>query len=323
MKRCPACGSTFTDDSLRFCLQDGATLVRVSEGSAPPFNLAETLRDDSTAERGEPPPAPTVKFNLGTAPTAGMGHAAPTVPLRSNPSTRETEKLERAPVKKSSTLLVAGLTAIVVLLVVAVGFGIVYLLRDKTAGDSNTNAGGGTKASNATAANTTSTPAGTNANNRNANIANSNGAARASAPVSITATASSTRAPEKENTYVAANVLDGSLLTAWTEGAAGPGIGEWIRCDFDREVSLRRILITPGYFKSPALWSQNNQLAAATFYFSDGTSRRFTFPDRMEEQRLDLGKVKTRWVRMVIEDIYPGSVDSEDTPISQLTFEFE
>jgi hypothetical protein len=118
-------------------------------------------------------------------------------------------------------------------------------------------------------------------------------------------------------------VLDGSLLTAWSEGVSGPGTGEWIRCDFDRPAKLRRILITPGYFKSAARWSQNNRLAAATFYLSDGTSRRFTFPDRMQEQRLDIGGIKTRWVRMVINDIYPGTADSEDTPISQLTFEFE
>jgi hypothetical protein len=320
MKRCPACGSTFTDDSLRYCLQDGATLVRMSDG-APPFNLAETLRDDEAAERGEP--APTAKFNLGTAPTAGLGHAALTVPVRSNPSTRETEQLERAPVEKSKTLRVASLTAIIVLGVVAAGFGVVYLLRDRASVNENANAVNGSKSENSGIDNRANTPAVTNTGNRNANNGANANMARAGAPVSITATASSTRAPEKENTYAASNVLDGSLLTAWTEGAAGPGIGEWIRCDFDREVSLRRILITPGYFKSPALWAQNNQLAAATFSFSDGTSRGFTFPGRMEEQRLDLGKVKTRWVRMTIEDIYPGSADSEDTPISQLTFEFE
>ncbi|HEY0384491.1 MAG TPA: discoidin domain-containing protein, partial [Pyrinomonadaceae bacterium] len=308
-----------TDDSLRFCLQDGAKLVNVSDRATPPLNLAETLREDSTAERHEP--EPTVKFNLGQAPTAAMRNAALTVPVRSNPSTRETEQLERATVEKSKTLRVAVLTAVIVLAVVAAGFGVVYLLSNKNSG--NTNANAGTKSENGGSTNRGSTPSATNTGNRNVNQANANVAARAGAPATITATASSTRAPEKENTYVASNVLDGSLLTAWTEGAPGPGVGEWIRCDFDREATLRRILITPGYFKSPALWSQNNRLAVATFSFSDGTSRRFTFPDRMEEQRLDVGKVKTRWVRMVIQDIYPGSADSEDTPISQLTFEFE
>ncbi|MGA9994560.1 MAG: hypothetical protein WBP93_04050 [Pyrinomonadaceae bacterium] len=118
-------------------------------------------------------------------------------------------------------------------------------------------------------------------------------------------------------------MLDGSLLTAWDEGVSGPGIGQWIRCDFAREVKLLRIRIAPGYFKSPQLWTHNNRLAAATFYFSDGSTRRFNFQDRMEEQRLDVGGVRTRWVRMAIDNFYAGSTDSEDTPISELAFEWE
>ena len=139
----------------------------------------------------------------------------------------------------------------------------------------------------------------------------------------ITATASSTRSPENGITYQPDNVLDQSLSTAWIEGASGPGIGEWVKCDFDREVKLNRIIITPGYFKTPGIWKQNNRLSGATFHFSDGSSRQFTFPDRMVEQRLETGGVRTRWVRMVIDDYYVGSVDVEDTPISSLVFVWE
>lgn len=139
----------------------------------------------------------------------------------------------------------------------------------------------------------------------------------------ITATASSMRSPEKGVSYQPANALDQSLSTAWDEGASGPGIGEWLECDFGREVRLKRIIITPGYFKTPEIWKQNNRLARATFYFSDGTSQSFTFPDRMIEQRLEVGGVRTRTVRLVIDDYYPGSVDTEDTPVSSLAFEWE
>jgi hypothetical protein len=139
----------------------------------------------------------------------------------------------------------------------------------------------------------------------------------------ITATASSTRSPAGDITYQPGNVLDQSLATAWSEGVSGPGTGEWIRCDFNREVKLKRIIITPGYFKTPELWKQNNRLASGTFYFSDGTSRGFTFPDRMVEQKLEVGGIKTSWVRMEIGDVYLGSVDMEDTPISNLAFDLE
>lgn len=143
------------------------------------------------------------------------------------------------------------------------------------------------------------------------------------APLGITATASSQRSPESGVTYNPGNVIDQSLTTAWDEGVDGPGIGEWVRCDFDREVKLNRIIITPGYFKTPEIWRMNNRLAAATFYFSDGSSRRFTFPDRMVEQKLDVGGIRAHWVRMEISDIYSGSADSQDTPISNMAFDWE
>jgi serine/threonine protein kinase len=142
-------------------------------------------------------------------------------------------------------------------------------------------------------------------------------------PFGIKATASSERIPKDGNTYYASNLLDQNWGTAWDEGVPGPGIGEWIRCDFDREVKLNRIIITPGYFKTPAIWRQNNRVASATFYFSNAGSQRVTFPDRMIEQRLEVGGISTSWVRMVIEEIYPGSTDMEDTPISSLVFDWE
>jgi F5/8 type C domain len=137
----------------------------------------------------------------------------------------------------------------------------------------------------------------------------------------VTATASSTRAPLAGNTYEAGKALDGRLMTAWVEGVDGPGLGEWIRCDFEREVTLKRISIAPGYFKSPQIWARNNRLASAIFYFSDGTSRQFSFEDRMEEQLLEVGAVRTNWVRIVIKEVYAGT--DPDTAISQLAFESE
>lgn len=276
MKRCPVCGNTYTDETLRYCLQDGAKLLRSSDAPRD-FSLDKTLQDNPSVDRSEPPP--TEKFDSGAAPSI-EGYAEKAAPARSQSSTDKTDAV-KAPVKRASPVVVALITAVVLL----AGFGIFYLLRNKNSGNVNTEAS-------------------------------------RDSTVKITASASSTRAPEQNTTYEAANVLDGSILTAWSEGASGAGIGEWIRCDFDREVNLRRILITPGYFKSTALWMQNNRLAAATFTFSDGTSRSYTFPDLQQEQRLDVGGVKTSSVKMTIDKIYGGSVDREDTLISQMTFEW-
>jgi|GEM_PF-1516151 len=140
------------------------------------------------------------------------------------------------------------------------------------------------------------------------------------APVRITASASSIRNPISIANYQAGNALDGKLNTAWVEGVEGPGIGEWLRLDFDREVSIHSVTIAPGYFKSPAIWFENNRVAAASIQFSDGTVRRFSFPDRMETQTLSFGSVKTTWMKIVLEEVYFGR--DPDTAISEVSFDF-
>ncbi len=144
-----------------------------------------------------------------------------------------------------------------------------------------------------------------------------------SQPVQITASASSTRNAYGGLTYLPNNCIDGNLATAWVEGVAGSGIGEWIRFDFEHDVELLRLRLAPGYFKSSQSWVRNNRLAVATIFLSDGSSRVWYLDDRMEQQALSLGGVKTRWVRMTIDKIYPGSADSEDSPISEITFDLK
>ena len=162
-------------------------------------------------------------------------------------------------------------------------------------------------------------------NERQVNENSQTASAPNSTPLKITASASSVRLAVQSNTYYAANAIDGQRTTAWIEGVNGPGLGEWIRFDFDREITLHRIIVQPGYFKSPQIWTQNNRLAAMTASFSDGTSRELTFEDRMESQRIDVGTVRTKWVRLVIKSVYygtnPGPTD--DTALSEVAFEWE
>jgi len=140
-------------------------------------------------------------------------------------------------------------------------------------------------------------------------------------PLQIKVTASSVRYSVQSNTYDPANTIDGSQATAWIEGKDGPGSGEWLKYDFDREINLHRILILPGYFKSPDIWATNNRVAKAALYFSDGTKRVVDFPDRMERQKVDVGSIRTRWVKIELEDFYFGK--DPDTPISEVAFEWE
>ncbi|HYY56271.1 MAG TPA: discoidin domain-containing protein [Pyrinomonadaceae bacterium] len=302
MKRCPTCQSTYTDDSLRFCLQDGAQLVRAGEAPSS-FDPDATLREDFVERNDRPPPTEILDARI--APTARMRSPAPTEVVNRR-ATRHGPQQNIAPAPESSmTAIKAAVIVLAVLLPIVAGLGLWLWLR--SSGESNRNA----------AASENDRRAG---NENGGAYSNRNGPTSAP-PGRITATASSTRPPLAGNTYEPANALDGRLMTAWVEGVSGPGIGEWIRCDFEREVTLKRISIAPGYFKSPQIWARNNRVSAATLYFSDGTSRRFGFDDRMEEQLLEVGAIRTSWVRIVIDDVYTGT--DPDTAISQLAFEWE
>lgn len=99
MKHCPTCGSSYTDDTLVFCLQDGATLEGVKD-IANPLSMVATLRGDSQRGQDEATQvindisAPTVEIPASALPTAVYqerrstasvtGHAAPTIAQPAN-----------------------------------------------------------------------------------------------------------------------------------------------------------------------------------------------------------------------------------------------
>jgi hypothetical protein len=207
--------------------------------------------------------------------------------------------------------MTVGVITIAVLLLALVGIVAVFVLRQSGDKDSQ--------------AERTATPSkdATPGNRRDDSDANQTAtpAQQTNTPLKITASASSIRLAVQANTYYAENAIDGKRTTAWIEGVDGAGLGEWIRFDFDREIVLHRILWQPGYFKSPQIWAENNRLAAVTAYFSDGSSRELTFADRMESQKVDVGSVRTRWVKFVIKSVYYGS--DPDTALSEVAFEWD
>ena len=75
MKRCPSCQRTYTDDTLRFCLEDGATLLGGASSASDP--LASTLLDSPPPTTGSDRSAPTEVLHSG--PTSN----SPASPTRS------------------------------------------------------------------------------------------------------------------------------------------------------------------------------------------------------------------------------------------------
>lgn len=298
MKRCLKCNRKYEDDTLRFCLEDGSALSAITRDAEPP-----------PTEILPPRVQPTLKSSAG-----------PTIPSYSNAADFRPSQSE---VRQSNPILTAGVIAIVVLLVALVGIAAYFVLR-QSGGDESAKTS--TNEQNINGVIRKSTPASSEPG-RSASPSTeiTSSESQTGTPLKITPGASSVRLAVQANTYYPANAMDGKRSTAWIEGVDGPGLGEWIRFDFDREINLHRILIQPGYFKSSAIWAENNRIATLTAYFSDGTSRDLSFDDRMDSQKADVGSVKTRWVKLVIKSVYhgtsPGSTD--DTALSEAAFEWE
>lgn len=284
MKRCPKCQRAYEDETLRFCLEDGSPLFDARDSEAPATEILPA--------RG----TPTLKSTGPTVPSY-QGVSGPP------PEVREP--------RSSNPILTVGVIAIVCLLLALVAIAGVFVFRQSRETEPEV-------ARTATPSTSPTAVTRTGAGDANATVTSSpvNGA-----PLKITASASSIRLAVQANTYYASNAIDGKRATAWIEGADGPGIGEWIRFDFDREITLHRILWQPGYFKSPAIWNQNNRLATVSAEFSDGTRRELKFVDRMDSQKMDIGAVRTRWVKFVITAVHYGS--DPDTAVSEVAFEWE
>lgn len=291
MKRCINCQTTYTDDTLKYCLQDGGALV--------PLTLP--LDPDATVIEQRPDDTPTLIWPA-SAPTASQAARA-TAP--NNGATANNRP------RPKTGFIVAGLAILVL------GGGLAaYLFVSRERGPATPPP---VVANNATPRPTPKPPVNKNTNaNRPALPAAT--PTRAAGEVDFTITASSTRADFNGISYNAANLRDGLWETAWIEGDPGPGVGASLTCNFPRLINLRQVTITPGYFKSPSTWEKNNRLKKITLEFSDGSARQFPFDDDMRYVTLDVGPVKTKFVRLVINEVYNGTTDADDTAISDISF---
>jgi hypothetical protein len=126
----------------------------------------------------------------------------------------------------------------------------------------------------------------------------------------ITVTTSSTLAPQAGNSYAPGKLMDGDVRTAWVEGAAGDGIGEWVKVSYDSPMKISSIYFANGYGKTAKSYSENSRIRDAEISTEAGSFSR-TLPDAKEEMKIQLppgmaGK-KTRWVKITIKSVYPGT----------------
>lgn len=164
MKSCPTCQRIYTDDTLSYCLEDGARLVTGSD--------ADPNRTLVLNEAQEPPPTEILDPSL-VAPTIGAQQKPPTPTVRQLARATQQDQPEAqaqvvssVPQRKSTTSVVAITVAATILLLGMGGLGTWLLLRDKSGDGSETARTGNDSNVGTKTENTTTSPGGNTTNNQ-------------------------------------------------------------------------------------------------------------------------------------------------------------
>src|SRR3954463_11078026 len=109
MKRCPKCNRQYPDDSLKFCLEDGTSLVSTRDAEPPPTEVL-------------PPPRQT---------------ATPSEPTLVAYSRPEFARVPAVETRRTHPIVIAGVVAIVLLLTTLVAIAAIYVIQHS--GNTNSN----------------------------------------------------------------------------------------------------------------------------------------------------------------------------------------
>jgi len=133
--------------------------------------------------------------------------------------------------------------------------------------------------------------------------------------------------------YAPKNAHDFNKNTAWVEGKADFGVGEFIAYCFDfsemegynGRLGVNRILLANGYKKNKRTWEDNSRVKQLKVYLNDKPYAIIDLLDSFEIQTIDLGEIRfppntETILKFEITQVYQGA-RYKDTAISLLMFE--
>jgi len=124
--------------------------------------------------------------------------------------------------------------------------------------------------------------------------------------------------PQAGNTYGPQNLFDGRLETAWVEGKAGQGVGEWVVVELAAPLDIGSIQLLNGYHKNRDVFMKNSRVRGIRIGLSTGFAINAELEDRDGIQTIKLPRrEKISWVQLTLQSSYPGTKFA-DTAISEL-----
>lgn len=137
--------------------------------------------------------------------------------------------------------------------------------------------------------------------------------------------ASSTLVPNKTLDYLAGNVHDFSLRTAWVEGVEGYGIGESITFRFAKQSPpVTAVEVYNGYMKSDKVWQDNSRVKQVMLYVNDKPYALLNLKDIKSKQIFAIDTLQgidsELYLKFEITDVYKGD-KYDDVAISEIEFD--
>ena len=130
--------------------------------------------------------------------------------------------------------------------------------------------------------------------------------------------------------YAAEKAHDFSIVTAWVEGVAGNGEGEYLKYTFPGICPrITAVLIHNGYIKNKDVWRDNGRVKRLLMYYNDKPYAVLNLKNTMDLQRFEVGilgnedrcEASPVWsIKFEILEVYPGD-KYEDTVITEIYFD--
>jgi hypothetical protein len=137
-------------------------------------------------------------------------------------------------------------------------------------------------------------------------------------------TSSDLQATQKNN-YVATNIHDGNLGTAWVEGKPGLGIGESFSFVFEKKSPpVTTVMLYNGYLKSDQVWKDNGRVKQLKLYVDNKPAALLNLKDVKSQQIFNIDTLQgidtSLVLRFEITQVYKGD-KYEDVAISDIEFD--
>ncbi len=137
-------------------------------------------------------------------------------------------------------------------------------------------------------------------------------------------TASSHLKSQGANSYVPDNAHDFSYKTAWVEGVAGYGVGEYLTYYFaEQSPRITTVIVANGYVKNRTAYRNNSRVKRLNMYIDNKLYAVLNLKDEISEQIFNVGTIgtKSRWqLKFEIAEVYKGD-KYDDTVITELYFD--